>query len=83
MMAVKVGKLGITITILVCMHTDFTVGAPFDDGGKVFIYHGTSIINTTVQQVYTQTLGCCMHDLQSFVHFRWSQLSRLCHRSQS
>ena len=72
------------------MHADFAVGAPFDDGGKVFIYHGsnsTSIINATVQQVYTQTLACCMHACmiynQSFVHFRWSQLSRLCHRSQS
>ena len=36
------------------MHADIAVGAPFDDGGKVFIYHGsnsTSIVNTTVQQV--------------------------------
>ena len=33
---------------------DIAVGAPFDDGGKVFIYHGSnsnSIINTTVKQV--------------------------------
>lgn len=38
-----------------CMHVDIAVGAPFDDGGKVFIYHGsnsTLIIDTTVKQVF-------------------------------
>ena len=37
-----------------CIYADIAVGAPFDDGGKVFIYHGsnsTSIIDTTVRQV--------------------------------
>lgn len=36
------------------IHIDIAVSAPFDDGGKVFVYYGsnsTTIIDTSVQQV--------------------------------
>ena len=43
---------------------DFAVAAPFDEGGKVFIYYGTknmSNFNTNAQQVMQQGLcwSCC------------------------
>ena len=38
----------------IMLYIDIAVSAPFDDGGKVFVYYGsnsTTIIDTSVQQV--------------------------------
>lgn len=58
-------------------NADFAVSAPFDEGGKVFIYYGSKdngLINSTVQQVNNMCV-CYMHACVMLWYWIYSEYS--------
>ena len=58
-----------------CILSDIAVSAPFEGSGVVYIYHGQqmdeqgSIINTTIQQVYYNSVTLCSFIVLSYVAY--------------
>ena len=89
MMALKVGKLCMACHnyhLYACMQTLLLVHHLMMVGRSSYIMAliapQSSILLYNRYRLRHWDAACMIYN-QSFVHFRWSQLSRLCHRSQS